>query len=239
VRVLFLDIDGVLNKVDTNHCVTPTAQELLPIPIEPDCMTRLNHLIAETGCKIVISSSWRNFARWQDLGPALNRHGLVGDVIGETPYLINDAQWLERWRARDGAPFTYERMERGWEIREWIARYANACATCGHPSDVHECGTDECFHNDTSSGASGCLCRRFVSDPLTHFVILDDCSDMAELKPWLTLTHPIDGLDDPDVERAKWLLEVSGPGIALAKELAIGYDITRRDPPAWALKRSY
>jgi hypothetical protein len=199
VRVLFLDIDGVLNKVDTNHCVTPTAQEPLPIPIEPDCMTRLNRLIAETGCKIVISSSWRNFARWQDLGPALNRHGLVGEVIGETPYLVNDAQWLERWRARDGAPFTYERMERGWEIREWLA---------AHPE-------------------------------VTHFVILDDGSDMAELKPWLTLTHPIDGLDDPDVERAKWLLEISAPGIVLAKALAIGYDITRRDPPAWALKRSY
>jgi len=183
VKIVFLDIDGVLNHCDTRHAATPTAAEPLPIPIAPECMARLNRLIAETGAEIVISSSWRKFARWQDLGPALVRHGLIGDVIGETPDLVNDALWLERWCTRDGAPFTYELLERGWEIAEWIA---------AHPE-------------------------------VTAFVILDDCSDMAELKPWLVLTHPIDGLDDPDVERAKWLLERSADGLAAAHRIAIGF----------------
>jgi hypothetical protein len=188
MRVIFLDIDGVLNHCDTRSDVLPTTKEPLPIPIAPECMTRLNRLIAETGAKVVISSSWRTFARWQDLGPALVRHGLVGDVISETPDLVNDEVWLENWRVREGAPFTYERLERGWEIREWIA---------AHPE-------------------------------VTGFAILDDCSDMDELKPWLVLTHPIDGLDDPDVERAKWLLERSADGIAKARELALG---TECQPP--------
>ena len=67
----------------------------------------------------------------------------------------------------EGAPFQYERLERGMEIAEWLK---------GHPE-------------------------------VTSFVILDDCSDMAELKHRLVLTNPIDGLDDPDVERAKWMFE--------------------------------
>jgi hypothetical protein len=145
-------------------------------------MERLNRLIAETGAKIVISSSWRLFARWQDLGPALNRHGLVGDVIGETPDLVNNEVWLENWRVREGAPFTFEKLERGWEIGEWLA---------AHPE-------------------------------VTAFVILDDCSDMDALIPWLVLTHPNDGLDDPDVERAKWLLERSADGLATARARALG-----------------
>ena len=181
MRVIFLDIDGVLNHCDT-RTGTPSPTEPLPIPVEPECMARLNRLIAETKAKVVISSSWRLFCRWQDLGPALARHGLVAEVIGETPDLVNDEVWLANWHEREGAPFTYEKLERGWEIGEWIA---------AHPE-------------------------------VTAFVILDDCSDMDELVPWLVLTHPNDGLNDPDVERAKWLLERSAAGIEKAVARALG-----------------
>lgn len=182
MKIVFLDIDGVLNHSATRHNVSPTTTEPLPIPIEPACMARLNRLIAETGAKIVISSSWRLFARWQDLGPALVRHGLVADVIGETPDLPNNAAWLANWQARKGKPFEFDRLERGWEIAEWLV---------AHPE-------------------------------VTAFVILDDVSDMDALISWLVLTHPNDGLDDPDVERAKYLLERSAMGIERAIETALG-----------------
>jgi hypothetical protein len=182
MSVVFLDIDGVLNHCDTRSDVLPSAGEPLPIPIAPECMQRLNRLIAETSAKIVISSSWRTFACWQDLGPALVRHGLIAEVIGETPDLPNDKVWLANWQLRRGEAFTFERLERGWEIAEWIA---------AHPE-------------------------------VTAFVILDDCSDMDVLKPWLVLTHPNDGLDDPDVERAKWLLDRSAEGLTNARAIAIG-----------------
>lgn len=181
MKVVFLDIDGVLNHCGTRMAAA-TESEPLPIPIAPECMTRLNRLVAEIGAQIVISSSWRLFARWQDLGPALVRHGLVGDVIGETPNLVKDNVWLERWRIREGVPFDFEHLARGWEIREWLAAHSE----------------------------------------VTAFVILDDCSDMAELMPWLVLTHPVVGLDDPDVERAKWLLDRSADGIAKARTQALG-----------------
>lgn len=183
MNILFLDIDGVVNHNATPSHRPPTADEPLPIPVAPECMAWLNYLIRVTSAHVVISSSWRMFARWQDLGPALNRHGLVGNVIGETPDLVNCPGWLERWRSRNGAPFAYERMERGWEIREWIA---------AHPE-------------------------------VTRFVILDDCSDMAELKLWHVLTDPDVGLDEPDVERAMWLMARSWPGVELARRMSIGY----------------
>jgi len=173
MRVVFLDIDGVLNNPGTYCDDAPWKQELqdgpLRIPVEPACMQRLNRLIAESRAKVVISSSWRLFARYQDLGPALARYGFVGDVVGETPDLVNDPVWLNAWRTREGAPFQYERIERGMEIREWLK---------AHPE-------------------------------VTEFVILDDCSDMAELKPWLVHTDAVTGLDDPDVERALWLFPQS------------------------------
>lgn len=93
-------------------------------------------------------------------------HGFVGEVIGQTPDLVNDPVWLEARRSRDGAPFEYERIERGMEIAEWLK----------------------------------------VHPDVTAFAILDDCSDMVGVKHRLVLTDPIVGLDDPDVERAKWML---------------------------------
>ena len=183
MKVVFLDIDGVLNHSATRHNVAPSEAEPLPLPIAPECMARLNRLVAETGAKVVISSSWRLFAGWRDLGPALVRHGLVADVVSETPNLPNDKTWLANWRARHGEPFAFDRLERGWEVAEWIA---------AHPD-------------------------------VTAFVILDDCSDMDVLRPWLVLTHPSDGLDDPDVERAKWLLERSDNGLRAARAIAIGF----------------
>ena len=160
MRVLFLDIDGVLN-----HPGTYGEREPGRIPVAPECMARLNLLVERSGAKIVISSSWRMFADFTQLAPMLACEGLVADVIDETPSLINDPVWLEAWRTRTGNAY-YEKLERGHEIRHWLSL---------HP-EVEE------------------------------FVILDDCSDMNLVKPFLVHTDPIVGLDDPDVERALYLL---------------------------------
>lgn len=48
---LFMDVDGVLNrhmKHPNGYCGT-----------DPGCVARLNHVIRETDCKIVVSSAWR------------------------------------------------------------------------------------------------------------------------------------------------------------------------------------
>jgi hypothetical protein len=52
MKLLFIDIDGVLN----GHDWSPEAQSNT---IRPECIKALNRIIAATHCKIVLSSAWR------------------------------------------------------------------------------------------------------------------------------------------------------------------------------------
>jgi len=63
LRIIFLDIDGVLNNPGTYAPTAPWRGELdriIRVPIAPECMQRLNTLTDATGAKVVISSSWRS-----------------------------------------------------------------------------------------------------------------------------------------------------------------------------------
>ncbi len=176
MKVIFLDIDGVLNsenmlnRLDDEHralgshdpCECYAIKRMMDLPL----VQRLNQIIAATGAKVVISSSWRLFVGAEAVAEILVARGFIGEVIGQTPDLVNDAAWLEAWRSREEAPFEYERMQRGWEIREWL-------------------------HSNPG---------------VESFAVLDDCSDMDGVKHRLVLCDPLTGLDDPDVERAKWML---------------------------------
>jgi len=77
-KVLFLDIDGVLNA----------SYESEPL-ILPECARRFNRIIRETGAKVVISSSWRNFVHGGlmiQLGfqTLLRTHGVHCQIVGVT-----------------------------------------------------------------------------------------------------------------------------------------------------------
>ena len=51
-KIIFLDIDGVLNSETYDKNRTAGA-------IDPECAKRLNRIIKETNADIVISSSWK------------------------------------------------------------------------------------------------------------------------------------------------------------------------------------
>lgn len=122
MRVIFLDIDGVLNseaflrELDVEH------RELghhdlcecyrLEHQIDRDAVARLNHLIAETGAKIVISSSWRRLLDPPELRRVLGEYGLVAEIIGETPDGHDDEM-----RAAYEFP---DQLFRGNEIDFWL-----------------------------------------------------------------------------------------------------------------------
>lgn len=126
-RALFLDFDGVINNDDTwGPAIIPDPHPSgIVLPIDPRCIAQLNDLVARSGAKVVISSSWRKFADWTQLAPALARQGFVGEVIDETPDLIRDPTEREAWRARDDGPVdgAYEKIERGMEIWVWLSRH--------------------------------------------------------------------------------------------------------------------
>lgn len=57
-RVIFLDIDGVLNRICTNDGNNY---------FDPDCVDQLRRIVQETGAKVVLSTSWREFADWKNM----------------------------------------------------------------------------------------------------------------------------------------------------------------------------
>lgn len=103
MKVVFLDIDGVLN----GHEFDAGAQSNT---IRRDCVLRFNRLLAESGASVVLSSAWR----YMILGNAmtlggftymLQTHGVAGlKLIGHT---VSDE----------------EIPDRGDQIKEWLSRH--------------------------------------------------------------------------------------------------------------------
>ena len=123
-KVLFLDIDGVLN------CMYPTPSddhewidlEEWRYGFNPELVARLRFVIANTNCKIVVSSSWRhhtNYApyqhdrNWRDVLAEKLRRPREEVFAGETDY--------------------DEKGRRGVEILQWLS---------DHPTDVY-CVVDD------------------------------------------------------------------------------------------------
>src|SRR3954466_5115815 len=53
MKVIFLDIDGVLN------CKTTSNPRKFPYIVDPKLLKRLKRLLEQTGAKVVLSSTWR------------------------------------------------------------------------------------------------------------------------------------------------------------------------------------
>ena len=116
-KVIFLDIDGVLNtgrwysKMDRN-----TPKDKYGYAFDPNAVANLKKIVDETGAEIVISSSWKSFGlseleeMWQD-------RVLPGKLIGITPNTVSDEMLLNA---------DLDHMElfsiRGMEIKEWLSK---------------------------------------------------------------------------------------------------------------------
>lgn len=92
MRVVFLDIDGVLNYRQHNLKVGETARldemgqpDWWTAMFNRDCVTQLNRIVRETGAKVVLSSSWRKSFSVSDMQSMLEDKGFEGELIGATP----------------------------------------------------------------------------------------------------------------------------------------------------------
>lgn len=88
MKVLFLDVDGVLNNDDwawemfNKYKIEVYRNNILYQPH----LVQLRRIINETGAKIVVSSSWRKIhSAYEDLKHWLQMYGM--EVYGETPYV--------------------------------------------------------------------------------------------------------------------------------------------------------
>ena len=97
MKIIFLDIDGVLNN-DTDDIIYLDNGGFY----SPNLVLKLNKILSETGAKIVLSSTWRLGLSLQQAQDLLVSIGVSGEVIG-----ITDSIW-------DNYVF------RGNEIFKWI-----------------------------------------------------------------------------------------------------------------------
>lgn len=107
VKILFLDIDGVVNSVVTAQ------RHRGVIGIDPYMAILVDRIVQATGCKIVLSSTWRLFENSRE-----EVRQQVGEFIACTPSMP----------LMGGA----EMCERGKEIKAWLE--ANPTIKCDTPT---------------------------------------------------------------------------------------------------------
>ena len=97
MKVIFLDVDGVLNIMSNSYrtFMKPYGQH-----IEPHLVQRLNYLMEVTDARVVVSSSWR-----------LHMDDLEGQMV---------TQGFKYWDRVIGKT-RYGQGYRGEQIRDWIS----------------------------------------------------------------------------------------------------------------------
>ena len=108
MKIIFLDIDGVIKTKSCLRRAFKKYRKLVPDILDERAVINLNKLVKETDAKIVITSTWRYGNTAEDLQQVLAKHGVTGEVIGMTPELGQ----MEN--------SSFGNITRGQEIQEWL-----------------------------------------------------------------------------------------------------------------------
>jgi len=88
MKLIFLDIDGVLNSEDffNARVHTPEAKKKWTeeSDFDPDAVSLLNHISDATGANFVVTSAWRIGRTVSELQDLFKRVGITGKVVGRT-----------------------------------------------------------------------------------------------------------------------------------------------------------
>lgn len=117
MRILFLDIDGVLNHQGTYKKCHETPGKTKPSDwLDRECIQRLNRVCSELGLSLVISSSWRSYLKFETLVEALRDAGLTAEVIGATPILEDPLEIKSGTRWSEILSW----LQRNSGVTEWV-----------------------------------------------------------------------------------------------------------------------
>ena len=105
MKVLFLDIDGFCkSRAYLYRLRAKNKKATLWYGIDPEAAKLVKRIIKETGCKVVLSSTWRLYDN--------SRHQVRREVVG----FIDCTRNLQAG-AQNG------RVQRGYEVKEWLDRH--------------------------------------------------------------------------------------------------------------------
>ncbi len=86
MKILFLDIDGVLNSEEwAFKKYDEGVHNALQSEFDVQAVERLNTIIEKSGAKVVISSSWRLIYSLEHINSMLTKFGFKGEIVGRTP----------------------------------------------------------------------------------------------------------------------------------------------------------
>lgn len=127
MKVIFLDIDGVLNS----HKYLKTGKfrkgesfhEVNVSMIDPKTVKHLNAIVAATGAKIVLSSSWRIYRlpSTEDCQNLFDAVGIKAECIDLTMHRPDDVRRIINTFSDKG---WQDRVLRGHEIHAWLLLWA-------------------------------------------------------------------------------------------------------------------
>jgi hypothetical protein len=110
MKIIFLDIDGVLNSHSTQGGEHGYR-------LDSAAALRLNTLARQTGARIVVTSDWRRYYGLQRCTEILCAHGVSVEIIDATPNLEKRAAVEDD---DDFEPTEYFQRLRRSEIESWI-----------------------------------------------------------------------------------------------------------------------
>jgi len=189
MKVIFLDMDGVLNHGKYLDRTVPESKDRFWLQgIDPEAVERLNRIVEATGAFVVVSSSWRRRHTTEDMQRLLTARGFRGKVIDRTGIFHEayDEREKAKWprvlnRNRFGFPrprgmSDYSYTTRAFEVQAFLMEWKWA-----------------------------------GKEPIESFAILDDITKWAWLKDWHVETKYRHGLLDEHVDQAIDILNKPAP----------------------------
>ncbi len=123
MKVIFLDIDGVLNCYNVGEMWHDRKDRVSMI--HDDLVVRFNRILDCTGAYIVLSSTWRRSRSWRS---TMRKAGIRRRFLGRTISLsMERSEWERQHPERTSGA---EWMERGKEIQEWLDRHPKVTKYC-------------------------------------------------------------------------------------------------------------
>jgi hypothetical protein len=132
--VVFLDIDGVLNRTGYR----PVESLGLRSWIEPEIAARLSQLVRAIDAVIVLASDWRRGRELAQLADELQAAGVDGRLLDATP-ILDGARWreIEAWMAEhEVAVANVAIVDDGYDMGPLASRFVRVSPLAGLDDDA-------------------------------------------------------------------------------------------------------